>query len=77
MTESEYTPREKVALVVWHLAHGDGLSTANVAEMTGLTRQGAWELMVCLSRVIPIYQDNRQIWQVCALRELEYAGVAF
>lgn len=74
--ESEYTPREKVALVVWHLAHGDGLSTANVADMTGLTRQGAWELMICLSRVLPIYQDGG-IWQVCTLRELEYAGVAF
>jgi len=73
--ESKYTPREKVALVVWHLAHGDGLSTASVADMTGLTRQGAWELMICLSRVLPIYQDNG-VWQVCALREL-YASVAF
>ena len=75
MTIEPDTITERAALVVWHLAHGECMQTRDVVAITGLTRQGAWDLMQRLSRVIPIYQDERDVWQVCAALELEYAGV--
>ena len=73
--DSDYTAQEKAALITWHLAHGEGLQTRDIVKLTGLTRQGAWELMQHLSRVIPIYQDDTDTWAVCSMLELEYAGV--
>ena len=73
--DSDYTAQERAALVVWCLAHGEGLQTRDIAKLTGLTRQGAWELMQHLSRVIPIYQDDTGTWAVCVLKQLEYEGV--
>lgn len=75
MTDLPDTITERAALVVWHLAHGESMQTRDVANMTGLTRQGAWDLMQRLSRVIPIYLAEGDIWQVCAALELEYAGM--
>ena len=68
------TTTERVALVAWHLAHGDGMTTANVAELTKLTSEGARLLMLRISRVLPIYRDEYGVWQVCALKELECAN---
>lgn len=65
------TPSERVALVVWHLAHGEGLTTFSVSQMTHLTPRRAYDLMCRISRVLPIYQDDERVWQVCALRELD------
>lgn len=62
------TPSERVALVVWWLAHGEGLTTKQVALLTGLQMRSARELLYSISRVLPIYQDG-SIWQVCAVRE--------
>jgi hypothetical protein len=70
------TVTERVGLVVWHLVHGEAMQTRDVAEMTGLGMAGAWILMVRLSRVIPIYQDEQGMWLVCACRELEGVGVS-
>jgi hypothetical protein len=75
MTIETDTVTERVGLVVWHLCRGEGLQTKDIAKLTGLTRQGAWDLMQRLSRVIPIYQDDTDTWAVCAYLELEYAGV--
>jgi len=71
------TITERAALVTWHLAHGEAMQTRDVAEMTGLGMAGAWILMVRLSRVIPIYQDDCGRWLVCAFQELEGAGIQF
>lgn len=71
----DYTAQERAALITWHLAHGERITTAEIASLTGLTWAGAWFLMRRLSRVLPIYQDDQGGWVVCALRELEYAGV--
>ena len=73
--DADYTAQEKAALITWHLAHGEGLQTSDVVKLTGLTRQGAWELMQHLARVIPIYQDDTDTWVVCAMLELECIGV--
>ena len=70
------TITERAALVTWHLVHGESMQTKDVAELTGLSINGAYRLMIRLSRVIPIYQDQDDRWQVCALRELECANLA-
>ena len=75
MMDTDYTAQEKAALVTWHLAHGEGMTTTEIARMTGLTWQGAWLLMTHLAHVLPIYQDDNRRWVVCVLKELEYAGV--
>jgi hypothetical protein len=66
----DYTGQERAALVAWHLAHGDGLTTRQVSEIVGLSWDNAHRLMLRLSRVLPIYQD-KHVWQVCALREIQ------
>jgi len=71
MGEDEYTTTERVGLLVWHLAHGDGIRTADAAKLTGLGVEGARVMLCRLSRVIPIYQWHG-VWQVCALQEIEY-----
>lgn len=65
------TPSERVALVVWWLVHGEGLTTKQVAKITGLTMGTAWRLMARISRVLPIYQDDNYVWQLCVSREGE------
>lgn len=64
MSPEPETVSERVALVVWYMAHGLALSTQEVAKITGLTSDGAWYLMNRIGRVLPIYLDNN-IWRVC------------
>jgi protein-tyrosine phosphatase len=55
-------PTERTAIVVWLLAKGRCMKTSEVADLTGVTRQGAYEIMVRISRVLPIYQAD-EIWK--------------
>ena len=73
--DTDYTAQEKAALIAWHLAHGEGLQTRDVAALTGLAMDGAWRLMQRLARVLPIYQDEQGFWVVCAMLELEFSNV--
>lgn len=75
MSNADYTAQEKAALIAWHLAHGEGMTTGEVASMTGLTQAGARFLMNRLVRVLPIYRNKDGIWEVCMPEELAYAGV--
>jgi len=75
LSDPDYTAQEKAALIAWHLAHGEGMTTAEIASLTGLSWQGARHLMDRLARVLPIYQDDVGAWSVCAFKELEYAGI--
>jgi hypothetical protein len=68
-TARELTPQERAALVAWHLAHGEAMTTRQVSELTGLSIWSAYRLMRALPRVLPIYRDDDGFWQVCALRE--------
>jgi len=52
--EREYVATERVGVIVWHLAHGDALTTAQVADLAGVSRQGAYQMLQKLSRAIPI-----------------------
>lgn len=67
------SPRERAALVAWHIAHGESLTVANVMSLTGLSHSGAYRLMSDLARVLPIYQERERPeaghWQVISLRE--------
>ena len=72
---TDFSAQEKAALVTWHLAHGESMQNRDVANLTGLSMTGAWQLMQKLARVLPIYQDDRGVWVVCAMLELEYAGI--
>ena len=58
----EYTSVERYGIVSWHLAHGEEMRACEVAQLTGLTWEGAYELLCRLSRVIPICQDEHGVW---------------
>lgn len=69
--QEKLTGAEAAAKVTWALAHGEGLRTADVVALTGMTRSGAYDVMQRISRVIPIYQEEGSgVWQVLAFREL-------
>ena len=65
------TPQERAALVAWHLAHGEGITTRHAATLTNTTRRNADMLLKRLARVLPIYRDGAGIWQTCTLQEAE------
>ena len=67
------TPEERVAIVVWHLAHGDAFRTSEVCRMTGVSRQGAYNMLCKISRILPVYQSDDGKWQVLSYREAEVA----
>ena len=66
MVQQPEAPCERYALIGWYLAFGMALSTREVAAITGLKMNGALLLMYRISRVLPIYQDGKRIWRLCA-----------
>lgn len=69
VAEERKTPSQRMALVVFALANGEGLTTRNVMEMTRLGRRAAQKLMESLSGVLPIYRDEDDVWQICFTEE--------
>lgn len=65
MTPDLETTSERVAIVVWYLAFNLGLSTKEVAKITGMKKDSALRMMYRISRVLPIYQDDAYIWRKC------------
>ena len=64
---SEFQTTERAGLVVWLLAAGRTPTTNEVAELAGISRCGAWNMMNRLSRVLPLYQERvgrRLEWHV-------------
>lgn len=53
----DLSPIEKAALALWMLYQCD-LSTRQVADLLGVSRQAAWRMMSCMSRVVPIVLIN-------------------
>jgi len=68
--DPESTPQQKAAKVTWWLAHGEELRTRDIARKTGLSICGAYEMMVSLSLVLPIYLEDHT-WRVLDCRESE------
>lgn len=48
---------ERVAVVMVALTDGQALTVAEAAELTGLTRGGAYSLLCKLSSRLPIYNE--------------------
>jgi len=58
-----YTAHERATIVSWRLAEGAALSTREIAEMVGVTRQAAHYMMDSISRVAPVYRGDDSRWR--------------
>ena len=56
-------PTERTAIVVWLLAKGRTFRTAEIADLTGVGRSGAYDLMARVSRILPIALIDG-VWRV-------------
>lgn len=54
---NDLSPIERTALALWILSQSD-LSTRQVADLLGVSRQAAWRMLNCISRVIPLVLIN-------------------
>ena len=57
------TPIERATVVMAHLTAGQRLTTLEVAQLCGITRQGAYRLLDTMSRVCPLLLDGGA-WQL-------------
>lgn len=69
--DREYVATERVGVIVWQLAHGDTLTTAQVAELAELSYSGAHKMMQKLTRSIPILCFNGE-WMPAVMAEVLY-----
>jgi len=53
----DYITTERVAVVVRALTLGDKLTTADVARLVGISRQGAHIMLTKIARVTPLYEE--------------------
>ncbi len=68
MTE-RLTTTEAVCRLCWHLMHGEGMTTAQAAELVGRHWTSAYRMLESMSRYLPIYQDDDKVWQLEATKE--------
>lgn len=66
MNYRDFATTERIGLVTWSLMLGTAFTTAQVADLTGLTWGGAYRMLYRLSRVLPIYRDDDGRWTVLA-----------
>ncbi len=59
------TSTERAAVIMLHLSAGARLTTVEVAQLCGITRQGAYRLLDTMSRVCPLLLDGGA-WQLTA-----------
>ena len=59
------TPIERATVVMAYLTAGQRLTTIEVAQLCGITRQGAYRLLDTMSRVCPLLLDGGQ-WRLKA-----------
>lgn len=59
---------QRAALVIWWLAHGEALTTGNVARLCGITREGAQCLMHTLAGSWDIRRERGR-WYLRSWRE--------
>jgi len=60
---------DRTVYVVRRLALGDRLTTREVAQACKTSRQTAYNTLIRIARVVPVYQDGRH-WQVCVMGEM-------
>jgi hypothetical protein len=57
---------EKAGLIGFHLGTGQTYTVDEVADLTGLSRHGAYQLLIKMSRSVPILSENG-IWFAVSL----------
>lgn len=62
--QDDYTATERAALIATYLMQGEAMTTAEVADKTGLSHSGAWRLMARMGRVVAVCQDDGGRWQL-------------
>jgi hypothetical protein len=65
MEKSEYRPQQRAGLIVWLLAQGVRLSTAEVARRTARSSSAARAMLNGLAAVVPLVQDAQGRWALC------------
>lgn len=58
------TPSERAAHIAMRLLAGERLTVRQIGSEYVVSRQTAYRVLGCVSRVIPIY-NNRGVWQRC------------
>ena len=61
-------PTERTAIIVFFLVEGRTFRTAEVASLVGVSRQGAYDLMARISRVLPLALDDGT-WRFVRIEE--------
>jgi DNA-binding IclR family transcriptional regulator len=67
--EERLTLTRAITLLSWHFLHGEALTTAQVARMTGYSRSGAYKLLCEMSGAMPLVQDRQWRWQLESMLE--------
>lgn len=73
ITDLDYTPQERAAIVAWHLARGDELTNWDIERLTGLSSRRVRELMCGLARVLPIHCAGGR-WQYMGILLRQYSN---
>jgi hypothetical protein len=69
--EERLTLTRAVTLLSWHFLHGEMITTAQAARMTGYTHGGAYRLLCEMSGAMPLVQDCQWRWQLESMLEPE------
>lgn len=69
--EREYVTTERISVIVWQLAEGEALTTAQVAELAGISHDGAYKMLQKMSRAIPILCFDGE-WMPAVMAEIKY-----
>ena len=62
MDYSELNTTQRIAFVVFSIMIGESFTSAELAERLDMSRQGAWAMMTKLSLILPIYQNDDNVW---------------
>ena len=54
---------EATCRLCWHFVNGESMTTAQAAELTGFTRQGALRMLSVMSRYMPLTVEDG-LWQL-------------
>jgi len=60
----------RTVYIVQQLAAGERMTTRRIADECQTTRQTAYNSLVRLARILPIYPDDGYEWQVCEMAEM-------
>lgn len=69
MNSSDVNGIERATLLTQHLLDGRELTTAEAAEMCGVSQRTAQRDFNAMSRVLAIYRDDGGIWRLLGERD--------